>query len=1290
MLNTSSSKVRRESLKKSSLESKVSSQQSTEEMGSEDSDRCEPNSIEGKHWYELLKEKIGFDINAKKWMEEHPELASKNKSELLIRLAYELCLAKNTKYDPENENEEQNNKYIRFDTQRIFALFEVANELIDPSDRKNFVEFVCQKGNVQLLEMICKQESSKDFNKIKRQYKWQGAFTGYSKLIDLLQYVIDNRCSQEIVLCIAKKVYGYSHIFYNGEQYLEPSAVVAMKSIFNYQDSVVKELLKQAIKLGYKDTVSVMLSGDIYHSIRLMKWQKFQEEPEFIAAYNMIKETVADVIDSWVEGCKDDLRRLLDQGIEIDINEIGKEDLIYQLEYLGEEVKRETTRRKERLVQELKKLGKEKGEVRLKSTIVGALISTLFFNYQDKVMEGGLFILKIKQQDDSKKGKILDTLKKKISKEESIDSIMLELIKLLHLGNHIKSNWFFREVLVEVVNKNLDKLKAVCAAICKEPMEELLRGEEVHEDVIDVLQFFGVDTHSLKRDLGSVESQETFEYTDSSSATETNKLSSQDIVDVAKYYYKWMEPINGKYLEGMNEKVFFTCTDRFSLEDKLKHYKKIQQKDLIFTSIINTGRKHWVTLVVARNVLGKNVAYYCDSFCKKKIPSVLKKALKIDIDCIGTSQIKQHEDEYDCGIFALANAYKITGMIKGKSFTEINIELKGKFDIGQLRKDFAKKVKEMRQKSGVDSEEEVHEPMEVKDGVDSLFLPDLKAAERKNEEIVKNDCRQDKNIQYPRGVLSVIAHRVGVFHERKVMIGSSSVKRKRNWSEVEDIASRRKRGRTRVIKFTPPTYLEFLTMFEEEYKDLLLEYEFSYDNLKLLCAPCNKEVVGYDEFSSPSSGEFSSPTRDEESEETAFEIYDRAITLLTNGNKKEAISKLNDLSEKHEMPHARYALAVVKFKDLWKGEAAEFGKDKKSDLVVSEIIKSLNRMTLDNDLRPLNTSLLLKVQKYDIGGYGNQVREITGLTVDDLLYKIVSCTKDTVFRFRRELVPESALLQPGQIISKDTDRRDYAEFLIRFSMYEFLKLKMLKKDDLRGEDVAIIDAFSQISKCKFIKTFNSFPAWVMYGHAIYLLESNIGEDNGKRDAVELLNKACKLKHQGALYLRGALLCDRKNFQFISEDPIQFQECFNGLESFAKRYKNETAACMVANEHLRSDSLVRQMSQGDAEKKAKEILENSGCIYIWKDWEDKQECNGQLLSSTPVRTGALRESKLSLSFTTSTASQAHSSSSPLSFTSFQQVEHSPMSPMSYFNSSFAQGLFLGSRERSESVSRFGQL
>nr|WP_253308826.1 hypothetical protein [Rickettsia endosymbiont of Ceutorhynchus assimilis] len=176
---------------------------------------------------------------------------------------------------------------------------------------------------------------------------------------------------------------------------------------------------------------------------------------------------------------------------------MSNKDLTYQLEYLGKEVMDKSNASKEKLMKELKKLGKEKGEVRLRSTVVGALISTLFFKHQDEAMKGESFTLKTTSDEKSKKAKELNELNKKINSEEPINDTVLELIQSLNSGSHLSSNWFFREVLAKVVNENLDKLKAVCAAICKEPMEELLQGEEVHENVIDVLQFFGVEKDFL-------------------------------------------------------------------------------------------------------------------------------------------------------------------------------------------------------------------------------------------------------------------------------------------------------------------------------------------------------------------------------------------------------------------------------------------------------------------------------------------------------------------------------------------------------------------------------------------------------------------------------------------------------------------------------------------------------------------------------------------------------------------------------------------------------------------------
>nr|WP_253308825.1 hypothetical protein [Rickettsia endosymbiont of Ceutorhynchus assimilis] len=117
-------------------------------------------------------------------------------------------------------------------------------------------------------------------------------------------------------------MYTRVHILCNGEQYLDSNQVKNIRGSLSYQDSAVKEFLKKAIKLGYRDAVSVMLSGDIYHCIRLMKWKVFQENQEFLAAYDMVKEAVADVISSWVkdkQSCKGSVQNLLDKGIEIDV-----------------------------------------------------------------------------------------------------------------------------------------------------------------------------------------------------------------------------------------------------------------------------------------------------------------------------------------------------------------------------------------------------------------------------------------------------------------------------------------------------------------------------------------------------------------------------------------------------------------------------------------------------------------------------------------------------------------------------------------------------------------------------------------------------------------------------------------------------------------------------------------------------------------------------------------------------------------------------------------------------------
>ncbi|QKX01461.1 hypothetical protein GOY13_00530 [Wolbachia endosymbiont of Cruorifilaria tuberocauda] len=72
------------------------------------------------------------------------------------------------------------------------------------------------------------------------------------------------------------------------------------------------------------------------------------------------------------------------------------------------------------------------------------------------------------------------------------------------------------------------------------------------------------------------------------------------------------------------------------------------------------------------------------------IVSALESALKIESNNIRNSTIKQQSDGYNCGIFALENANKITQKLsEGKSFDEIDKELsRYKFDLNKKRKEY--------------------------------------------------------------------------------------------------------------------------------------------------------------------------------------------------------------------------------------------------------------------------------------------------------------------------------------------------------------------------------------------------------------------------------------------------------------------------------------------------------------------------------------------------------------------------------------------------------------------------
>ncbi|APR98380.1 hypothetical protein [Wolbachia endosymbiont of Folsomia candida] len=198
--------------------------------------------------------------------------------------------------------------------------------------------------------------------------------------------------------------------------------------------------------------------------------------------------------------------------------------------------------------------------------------------------------------------------------------------------------------------------------------------------------------------------------------TATNKgnyeyeLTTTDIRGIAESKYGWTAHKDRKGLKNISKGVFFACPDDLtcSLEKELKEYKnKVKQgsDNLIFTSILNLNGNHWVTLVVSYDKESKKFrAYYCDSFGKpipNDISDVLNNTLGIDSSDIGISEAEQQKDgdTWNCGIFALINAKKITDMIKeGKSFGEIGNALsRCKFSLERKRKVFADALKQDKQ-----------------------------------------------------------------------------------------------------------------------------------------------------------------------------------------------------------------------------------------------------------------------------------------------------------------------------------------------------------------------------------------------------------------------------------------------------------------------------------------------------------------------------------------------------------------------------------------------------------------
>ncbi len=230
-------------------------------------------------------------------------------------------------------------------------------------------------------------------------------------------------------------------------------------------------------------------------------------------------------------------------------------------------------------------------------------------------------------------------------------------------------------------------------------------------------------------------------------------LSNFDIAEIAKSYYGWM-PYRKKGHREFSKGVFFSCLDNLTsfLGNRLQEYKDKVKGDnnLVLSSILNLNNNHWVTLVISHDEKSKKFrAYYCDSFGEplpEEVSSALQKTLGIDNSSIRNSKAKQQDDKYNCGIFALENAKKITDMLKaGKSFDEIDDQLKYELSSEQLiekRKEFAKALKK-------DEQSRAGTPSPVLGGPGNISRKDsgvsLDSVESKQTKIVQYNTTGDGN-----------------------------------------------------------------------------------------------------------------------------------------------------------------------------------------------------------------------------------------------------------------------------------------------------------------------------------------------------------------------------------------------------------------------------------------------------------------------------------------------------------------------------------------------------------------
>ncbi|OAM00347.1 MAG: hypothetical protein TV42_02110 [Wolbachia endosymbiont of Dactylopius coccus] len=175
-------------------------------------------------------------------------------------------------------------------------------------------------------------------------------------------------------------------------------------------------------------------------------------------------------------------------------------------------------------------------------------------------------------------------------------------------------------------------------------------------------------------------------------------LTNSDIEHIARVVYGYLQS------EHSDNNIYFLAPgysngmSKFTEKCIQDYREQLKQNNaLIFTSVFHINGNHWTTLVIKPDTGSKKFnAYYCDSFGNQLPDNVLnivegelkKEGWTLDIR---SSKTKQQGDAWNCGIFALENAHKITQMFnEGKSFYEIDKELSEyKFDLNEKRREFA-------------------------------------------------------------------------------------------------------------------------------------------------------------------------------------------------------------------------------------------------------------------------------------------------------------------------------------------------------------------------------------------------------------------------------------------------------------------------------------------------------------------------------------------------------------------------------------------------------------------------